>query len=56
MPDFLGVLCPNRERDHNDIDKNHDNDNDDDPNDNDDDNVQKCGVVPAGLLGCWVFA
>ena len=45
-----------KKRDHHDVDKNDDNDNDDDDNDNDDDNVQKCGVVPAGLLGCRVFA
>ena len=49
MQDFLGALCQ-KKRDHNDYD------NDDDDDDNDDDNVQKCGVVPAGLLGCWVFA
>ena len=52
---FFWELCA-KKRDAHDVDKNDDNDNDDDDNDNDDDIVQKCGVVPAGLLGCRVFA
>ena len=58
----LGAICQNfclelfakKEEDHHNADKN---DDDDDAADtDDDDNAQKCGVVPAGLLGCRVFA